>query len=111
MYVTPAGEYVRRGHSGPKKKVFDSEKEYRRFLLLRAWQAAGLISMLRCQVSFRLHAAGGILICRYRADFTYVRGGRLVVEDVKSKITAAHPVYRLKKKWLLAEHGIEICEV
>ena len=45
----------------------------------------------------------------YVADFVYKdRDGRQVVEDAKGVHT---PVYRLKKRWMLAEHGIEIVEV
>lgn len=53
----------------------------------------------------------GVKVAVYCADFVYVRHNRLIVEDVKSAFTARLPVYRLKKKMMLAIHGIEIQEV
>ncbi len=111
VFITPAGEFVRRGHPGPKTQVFDSEKEYRRYLVLREWQAAGLISMLKPHRNFPLHSIGGEKVSAYEADFTYILNGRLVVEDVKSSFTRMNPVYKLKKKWMKAEYGIDITEV
>jgi hypothetical protein len=87
-------------------RTFDSKKEARRYMELRDEQRAGAISGLRCQVPYALRVAGE-LICRYRADFTYVRGGRFVVEDVKGKIT---DMYRVKARLMKAIHGIEILE-
>jgi hypothetical protein len=57
-------------------------------------------------VSFRL-IVGGVLVCRYRADFVYVESGARVVEDVKGFRTV---VYKLKRRLMLACHGIEIKE-
>jgi hypothetical protein len=49
-------------------------------------------------------------ICDYLADFSYVdtESGEKVVEDVKGHRTE---VYRLKRRLMLACHGIEITEV
>lgn len=47
----------------------------------------------------------------YVADFVYMENGKQVVEDVKSDITRANPVYKIKKKMLMYVHGIEITEV
>ena len=88
------------GHS------FDSKKESKRYEKLKEMQQAGLISGLRLQVSFKLEVSGH-LICRYRADFAYVQGNRRIIEDVKGMKT---PVYELKRKLMLAIHGIEIRE-
>jgi hypothetical protein len=45
----------------------------------------------------------------YVADFTYVNmaNGEIVTEDVKGMLTS---MYRLKRKWMLIEHGISILE-
>lgn len=80
---------------------FDSKKEARRYLDLKAELAAGTISDLRLQVSFPL-AVNGATICRYVADFVYVRDGRTVIEDVKSAFTRKLPVYRIKAKFMAA---------
>jgi len=90
--------------------TFDSAKEARRFLALKAEQAAGRISGLRLQVRFPLRV-NDVRVCAWVADFVYLRNGVRVVEDVKSEITRRHPVYRLKKKLVAACLGIEITEV
>jgi hypothetical protein len=110
MFRTPAGEIVGRDYDGPKKKIADSRKEFRRLVELVGMRDAGLIQFLRVQVRFKLHGPNGTPICAYVADFVYVVGGRRVVEDVKSRITKRDPVYRIKKAWLLDEYGIEIIE-
>lgn len=51
-----------------------------------------------------------VKICRYLADFSYydIEMDREVVEDVKGHATE---VYKLKKKLMLACHGVEVEEV
>jgi Protein of unknown function (DUF1064) len=87
-------------------KTFASKREARRYgeLLLR--ERAGEIVGLATQVPFDL-LVNGIKVCRYVADFVYFEGERYVVEDSKGCKTA---VYRLKRKLMLAVHGIEIRE-
>lgn len=82
-------------------RVFHSKKEANRYLDLKAEQMAGSISDLQLQVSFPL-AVNGATICRYVADFVYVRDGRTVIEDVKSAFTRKLPVYRIKAKFMAA---------
>ena len=53
-----AGEVVGREHAGEKRKVADSQKEYRRLLELRAEEQAGRIRQLRTQVRFVLRVNG-----------------------------------------------------
>lgn len=107
VFLTPAGEYVGREHAGPKKKVADSRREFRRFLELAALEAAGRISGLRFQVPFKLRADGGGVVAVYVADFVYVENGFRVVEDAKGKPT---PLYKLKRKWMLLQYEITIRE-
>jgi len=86
---------------------FHSKKEYARWLVLLELQRAGEISELLRQVPFPLHV-GSTKVCNYIADFTYRdKKNRYIVEDVKGLIT---PLYRLKKKMLRAEYGIEVLE-
>lgn len=85
---------------------FDSKKEARRFLELRALERAGKIKNLRCQVPFNLYV-NNVLICRYVCDFMYVENGIEIVEDAKGFLTRE---YKLKKKLMLACYGIEITE-
>ena len=100
---------------------FDSQKEARRFILLRDMEDGGFIRDLRLQVEFTLQEAyttsGGqrVRAIRYRADFTYYivepdGTETYVVEDVKSKATKTR-VYQIKRKLLLEKFGIEIREV
>ena len=90
---------------------FDSRKEARRYRNLQVAEQAGVISDLRRQVRYDLHAVGGLKVATYVADHVYTQDGHTVVEDVKSVATRKLPMYRLKKRWMAAEHGIEIMEV
>jgi Protein of unknown function (DUF1064) len=89
---------------------FASGREAARWMVLKTLERTGEISDLRRQVSFPLHVAG-VKICTYYADFLYKnQEGICVVEDAKAKPTST-AVYRLKKKMLAAEYGIQIVEV
>ena len=98
------------------KLRFDSQKEAERFRVLEALQKAGKIRQLKLQHTFTLQDAyttpegEWVRAIEYRADFTYVRDGQLVVEDVKSPATKTQ-VYQMKRKMLLARYGLTIAEV
>ena len=91
-------------------KKFDSTKESKRYLELKSMVERGEISELHEQVKFTF-AHNGVKICSYVADFTYNKDGKEVVEDVKSEMTKKLPVYKMKKKMMVAFYGIEINEV
>lgn len=91
-------------------KKFDSTKESKRYLELKSMVERGEISELHEQVKFTF-AHNGVNICSYIADFTYNKDGKEVVEDVKSEMTKKLPVYKMKKKMMVAFFGIEINEV
>ena len=86
---------------------FDSEREKRRYVELKLLVKAGKISNLQMQVPFEI-VINGMKVCKYIADFCYDEDGKRVTEDSKGMLT---PVYKLKKKLMLAVHGIEIREV
>jgi hypothetical protein len=92
--------------------TFDSRKEARRWQELRRLERDGEIRDLKRQVRYPLEVNGS-LVCTYVADFTYEKppwssvGGILVTEDTKGKLT---DVYRLKKRLMLAIHGVEVRE-
>ncbi len=86
---------------------FHSVKESKRYLELRLLERAGKIIALELQPKFPLEI-NGVKICSYVGDFKYIENGKIFVEDVKGFLT---PVYRLKKKLLLAVWGIEIKEI
>lgn len=104
--------------------IFDSKKEAKRWLELKALEKAGVISGLERQVKYVLIPSQrepdflgsrggkkkGKLLEReacYIADFTYLENGREVVEDTKGLKTAD---YILKRKLMLYVFGIRIKE-
>lgn len=110
-------------------QVYDSQKEYLRYLDLLAMEKAGEIRDIRRQVEYKLLPAqrepdtvgprGGIKKGKvieqkvsYFADFVYtdVKTGETVVEDTKSEFTKTKD-YILKRKMMLFFHGIRIKEV
>lgn len=86
---------------------FASKREARRYAELRLLERKGAISDLQLQPRFPI-TVNGLTICRYFADFSYMRDGQTVVEDAKGVKT---PVYKLKKKLLKAVCGLEVVEV
>ena len=88
---------------------FDSKAEARRYGQLKVLKNTGVIWDLELQPKFPV-VVEGKKICTYKADFSYTEDGVKVVEDVKSPITAKHPVYRIKKKLVEAIYNIEIKE-
>lgn len=90
---------------------FASRKEARRWAELKLLEREGKIKDLERQVTFDLKAEGGAVVARYVADATYLEpigdGWGLVVEDSKGCRTQ---VYKLKKRWMLAQYGIQIRE-
>ena len=93
---------------------FDSLKESKRYTELKFLQDNKRIADLKMQVKFPI-VVNGFKICTYIADFTYQDlipfSQPKIVEDVKSEFTRKQPVYRLKKKLMIAVHNIEIKEV
>lgn len=90
------------GHSHPSKA------EARRCDELALLEKAGLISNLQNQPRFDI-TIKGTKVCTYVADFGYLAGSDLVIEDVKGVLT---PIYKLKKKLVEASYpGVKIVEV
>lgn len=107
--------------------VFDSKREYARYLELMALQSDGTIRNLRMQVPFELVPAQKLpqpyeITCKngkirhvntlkavkYYADFVYELDGNIVVEDTKGFRTKD---YTIKKKLMLEKYGIQIQEI
>lgn len=94
---------------------FDSRKEMNRYITLVNCLANNEISDLNRQVRYVLipKQKGKIKVeqpITYVADFTYLKDGELVVEDVKSSYTRKLPTYIMKRKMMLYFHKIEITE-
>ena len=99
--------------------TFDSKKEYKRYIELKAMQQRGEITRLEHHTKFELAPKTKLEgekkakpAVRYFADFTYYNGeGKYIVEDVKSAATRKLPSYRTKKHLMKTVHGIDITEV
>ena len=94
---------------------FDSKKEMMRYEELKMLEKAGMISKLQRQVPFELRPAFDFngehfRAKKYYADFTYIRDGELIIEDVKSEATKKDRVYR-EKRADMAFKGWHITEV
>ena len=90
--------------------TFDSLTEAARYRELRLLEKGGEIIDLAVHPKYPI-VVNGHKICNYIADFAYHNGHDLVIEDVKSPVTRKLPAYRLKKRLMLACHGITIVEV
>ena len=113
---------------------FDSKKEARRYYELKLLERAGEISDLKLQEEYELIPAqyktfprygktgkrlqdGKRCIeksCVYKADFVYMRGGQLIVEDTKGHrdpSSATYAKFVIKRKLMLWRYGIRIVEV
>jgi hypothetical protein len=90
---------------------FDSRKEYERWNQLLLLEKAGHIRDLQRQRKYELYARrpdGDMLaIGGYVADFVYLRGEDVIIEDVKGFRTQ---LYRWKKKHFEAQTGFAITE-
>lgn len=89
---------------------FDSLAEYNRWLELRILVRQKIITSLRRQTAWPM-VVNGVRVTIYRSDFDYRQHGLLVVEDVKGGEATKTPSYRIKKRLMLALHGITITEV
>ena len=94
--------------------TFDSKKEADRYLVLKQMESEGIISDLILQPEYLLLPkqvdANGRCLERslsYRADFSYIKDGQTVVEDVKG---FRFPEYIIKRKLMLYFYGIQIFE-
>jgi Protein of unknown function (DUF1064) len=90
-------------------QTFDSKREADAYAALIARH--GEILDLRRQVCFPLlcpYEDRSIMVSHYVADFVYIEHGVRHVVDAKGCRTA---MYKLKKKWLRLQDGIEIEEV
>lgn len=97
--------------------TFASGREKRRYQQLLVLERAGKIKNLELQPKYEIipkqikSDGKAERAAVYTADFRYIEEGMLVVEDVKSKATAKLADYVLRRKLMLAVHGIEVREV
>ena len=68
---------------------FDSKAEAKRYIELKLLQKNGLITNLQLQPRFELqpgyknNKGENIRAITYKADFSYIENGKMIVEDVK----------------------------
>ncbi|RPE30827.1 uncharacterized protein DUF1064 [Acinetobacter sp. BIGb0102] len=99
--------------------TFDSKKEHKRYIELKAMQQRGEIYNLEHHTKFELAPKTKIdgekrakPALRYFADFTYYTAtGEYIVEDVKSAITRKKDSYRNKKHLMKTVLNIDVNEV
>ncbi len=99
--------------------TFDSKKEHKRYIELKAMQQRGEIFGLEHHTKFELAPKTKLEgekrakpALRYFADFTYYNTrGEYIVEDVKSAVTRKLASYRTKKHLMSTVLGISITEV
>lgn len=108
---------------------FDSKKERDRYIILKNAEKNGIISELKLQPTFTLFPAiyhdetvqlktkqKTVRKCEqlpitYKADFSYIKDGKLTVEDVKGSEYMITEVFKIKEKLMYAIHGIKIKRV
>lgn len=89
--------------------IFDSRREYMRYLQLEALQTIGKISSLNRQQTLLIQEAftyenQKIAKIEYKADFAYIENGVQVIEDVKAydeKTGKSRSTETFKLKWKL----------
>jgi hypothetical protein len=99
--------------------TFDSKKEHRRYIELKAMQQRGEIFGLEHHTKFELAPKTKLEgekrakpALRYFADFTYYNiTGEYIVEDVKSEATRKLASYRNKKHLMKTVFNIDVREV
>lgn len=84
--------------------TFDSQAEAFRYGSLKLLEKAGDISGLKLQPEYAF-MEGGKKAFRYTADFQYLRGNQVIIEDVKGVDTDAS---RLRRKLTELRHGVEV---
>lgn len=106
--------------------TFDSKKEMQRYVVLRQAEQGGLISELTLQPRWELlpakkeqyvkHLKTKDKICErtvmlpihYTADFSYIKDGELIVEDVKSSPLLLSRDVPLRLKMMKYFHDIDV---
>lgn len=107
------GKYANYNKRKVKAEAFghkwDSEFELTRYKELRFLAGVGLITDLECQPSFPLIVKQK-KIGKYTADFRYkiASSGKIIVEDIKTVMTAGEAAFRLRIKLVDALHSVQV---
>lgn len=119
-------KYGNKKISIPSGEVFDSKREYQRWLVLKDAESKGIIFELERQPRWELlsakketyikHLKTKDKICErtvtrpiyYTADFSYIKDGALIVEDVKSSPKLLSKDVPLRLKMMKYFHNIDV---
>lgn len=85
---------------------FDSTSEYYRWCFLSSLAKSGEISNLKKHVLYKYRDGTG-----YEADFTYIKNGKLVVEDVKSPALRYQSKFLRNKSKMKIEYNINVLAI
>lgn len=89
--------------------VFDSKKEYNRYLLLKQKEKDGIISKLTVHVPVTIIAKNDkFRKCDYIVDFKYWYESDFIYEDVKPSKYMITDVFKLKQKLMYDKYGIYV---
>ena len=94
--------------------IFDSKKEYLRYLELRQLQKDKKIAELEVHPEYTIISANDkFKAVIYKADFYYVDVNlNQIVEDVKGlKKGAAYSLFKIKQKLMYDRYGIDVKEI
>ena len=93
--------------------TFDSKKEFSRYQELKILLKSGKINDLKIHPKFLLIEKNYIFRkCEYNADFSYIKGGEYIVEDVKGmKNGAAYNLFKIKQKLMYDKYKIKVIEI
>ncbi len=113
---TKTNKYRNETALGPGGLKFKSKRELKRYNELMLLLNAGEITDLKLQPQYTLlesyYKPDGTPVkrMRYTADFSYIKNGQLIVEDVKSTATKTE-AYQLRKNMMLDRYSIIITEI
>lgn len=96
-----------------KGLVFDSKKEFERYLILQDMEKKGEIEKLKLQHEFVLIPDNEVFKgVKYKADFYYWKDHKPVIEDTKGlRRGAAYSLFVIKKKLMYSQFHIIVNEV
>ncbi len=90
---------------------FASKKEARHYGTLKLLADSGKIQNLRLQVRYSLDV-NGVHIAVYVLDFQFEENGKTRYQDTKGyRPNTSDQTFKLKKRLMLACHGIEVEEI
>jgi len=93
--------------------IFDSKKEYTRYMELKLLETSGHIKDLQVKTRFEvLPKNDRFRAIYYECDFDYRENGVRKIEDVKGyRAGAAYAIFKLKQKMMYHRYSIVVMEV